>query len=82
MEVISSGGEGRTALADHVRRGCEQAIRVGRYVRVRWLPLLQFGYGSSATVTGGRTDSSGTDGRRDQKNTNHVRTLLDELTSR
>jgi hypothetical protein len=39
---------------------------------VRRLPLLQFGYGSSATVTGGRTDSIGTDCRRDQKNTNHV----------
>ncbi len=38
----SDGGHqqrrGRTALADHVRRGCEQAIRVGRYVRVRRLP--------------------------------------------
>ena len=72
----SDGGHqqrrGRTALADHVRLGCEQAIRVGRYVRVRRLPLLLFGYRSSATVTGGRTDSSGTDCRRDQKNTNHV----------
>ena len=72
----SDGGHqqrrGRTALADHVRPGCEQAIRVGRYVRVRRLPFLLFGYRPSATVTGGRTDSSGTDCRRDQKNTNHV----------
>jgi hypothetical protein len=30
---------------------------------VRRLPFLQFGYGSSATVTGGRSDSSGTDCR-------------------
>jgi hypothetical protein len=65
-----------------VRRGCEHAIAVASYVRVRRLRLLQFGYGPSATATAGRIDSSGTDCRRDQKNTNHVRTLLDELRSR